>query len=100
MKTFQRGESIKVRLGEEFELYLEVLAASGYEWQVPEKTPGLSVLGSHFKAPGTNQIGGASEQIFRLRIDHVGSHALHLVCKRPWDTTPSESLTVEITALR
>jgi len=96
MKTFKPGESITVRPAEEFELGLEVQAASGYEWQVEEKATGLAVLGSSFEKPAKDRIGGASQQKIRLRADRAGRFDLHLVCKRAWEATPSETLTIEV----
>ncbi|HSW63080.1 MAG TPA: protease inhibitor I42 family protein [Dissulfurispiraceae bacterium] len=98
MKTYNPGESIKVRVPEEFELHLSVQATSGYEWKVAEKATGLSVLGSSFKPPTDDRIGGASLQVLRLRADEPGTLTLRLVCKRAWDTTPSETLVLQITA--
>jgi len=96
MKTFKRGESIVVREGEEFELALDVQAASGYEWQVAEKAPGLTVLGSTFAEPAKDRIGGASQQRIRFRAEQPGTAGLHLVSKRAWEAAPSESLTVQV----
>jgi len=97
MKTFKRGESITVRVAEEFELCLEVLAMSGYEWQVAEKPTGLTILGSSFSTLADDGIGAASQQILRLRADQSGALNLRLVCKRAWDATPSETLTMHVT---
>lgn len=97
MKTFKPDESITVQVHEEFELCLPVLASAGYEWQVSEQTSGLAVLGSSFRAPANSQVGGASQQILRLRADQVGTHSLPLVSKRPWDSTPSKTHSVRIT---
>jgi predicted secreted protein len=97
MKTFKPGESPTVRLAEEFELCLQVLGASGYEWQIADKPSGLAMLGSSFKTSADIGIGGASQQTLRLRADAPGTHLLRLVCKRAWDTTPSETLAVQVT---
>jgi len=97
MKTFKQGEPINVRLNEEFGLCLQALGAAGYEWQVLEKSPGLAVLESSFSPSTEGQIGGPSQQTLRFRGDQPGSHQLRLVCKRTWDTTPGQTLTVPVT---
>jgi predicted secreted protein len=96
MKTFKPGESIAVRVAEEFELCLPVLAAAGYEWQVVEKTTGLVVFESSFQVPTDARIGGASQQILRFRADRPGAFTLRLVCKRAWEEAPSETLNVQV----
>lgn len=98
MKTFKPGESVTVRVAEEFELPpLPVLAAAGYEWQVAGEATGLTVLGSSFRAPPEDRIGGASQQILQFRADRPGTFTLRLVCKRPWEDAPSDTLTVQVT---
>jgi predicted secreted protein len=97
MKTFKSGESIEVRVAEEFEVCLTVLAVSGYKWEVAEKTTKLAFLGSSIRALEEDKIGGASQQTLQFRAEQPGTFDLHLVCKREWDTTPSETLTMQVT---
>jgi predicted secreted protein len=97
MKTFEPGESITVRVAEQFELRLSVLATAGYQWQIGEKAPGLTVLESHFEAPTDDRIGGASQQIFRLRADRPSKSTLRLICTQAGETTPTQTLNVPVT---
>ena len=94
MKTFKPGETIEVRVAEEFKVDLTVLAVSGYKWEVAEKTTKLAFLGSSIKVLEEDKIGGASQQILRFRAKQPGTFDLHLVCKREWDASPSETLTM------
>ena len=97
MKTFGPDELIRVRVGEEFELSLNVLAASGYEWHVAEANPGIEVLGTSFTTTGGG-IGGESRQTFRLRAQQPGTRRLLMLCKRPWDSHQTDSRTVTVNA--
>ena len=98
MHVFSKPSDIQVNLGESFGVALEVQAADGYEWK-PEPEPAmLEFLGSDFRRtqPG---IGGASEQVLKFRATGKGVVSLQLICKRPWDVTPRERLTVTVRIL-
>jgi hypothetical protein len=105
MKTFKEGDSITVRVAEEFELSLLVLGAAGYQWEIAETAPGLAFLGSRGgqeeEGSGTERgpIGGEFPQRLRFRADRPGTFTAHLVCRRAFgDTTPIKDLTVQVTA--
>lgn len=96
MKGCKSDEAVSVRVNEEFETALNVLAVSGYEWQVAEADAGLELLGSSIK-PRRDSVGGEARQTLRFRARQAGTLRMRLVCKRPWDSSPSETRTVTVT---
>jgi predicted secreted protein len=97
MKTFKPDEPIVIRPADVFELVLPVVATAGYEWQVAELTPGLVHLGVSFHAPPERRLGGTTQQALRFQAERPGRYQARLICKRSWDATPSETLTIPIT---
>ena len=98
MKTFTRGNAIHVGSDEEFIVCLDVLSSGGYEWSVTEPSQGVAFLKASFDS-GKQAPGAASVQKLHFRAKSPGVHRLQLDCKRPWDSSPSEhlSLTVQVT---
>ena len=95
MKSFKKGETVRIEINEEFELHLPVLASAGYEWQVSQPCPGVELVGNSFRAGASTGVGGESRQSLKFRGVKVGTHRLRLAAKRAWDATAAETAEVE-----
>jgi len=96
MKVFSQTDKIVARKDEPFGIALEVQGAGGYEWHVQTSDEIVSYIASDFERP-TSQVGGAGKQVLKFRPRRNGAAVLHLLCKRPWDQQPAQTLTVHVT---
>jgi predicted secreted protein len=88
--------TIHTQSGEEFEVVLDELPASGYVWRLDEPLDGVELLDSHYTlAPGVG-IGGGGKRHFRLRTRRLGRFVIEFKLRRAWETTPLERYTIVV----
>ncbi len=81
------GGRATVPRGAVIELALAARPGTGYTWRVVENDPtSLEPLGEPvLEEPRTEELGGATRQVFRFRAAEPGTVALELRYLRPWE---------------
>jgi predicted secreted protein len=90
---------VKVKLGAEFTIDLEVEGTAGFRWTVelpPADAPVVELLGSEWIAHAET-IGAPAVQQFRFRASHTGSVNLEFTCGRQWEQSPRTTRRVTVT---
>ena len=92
------SEIITVSPGQEFEIVLEGVPASGFTWQLSHDTDTASVieeLGHEWKAD-TSLVGGRAAEHFRFRALAVGEARLRFQYRRAWESEAREERTFTV----
>jgi predicted secreted protein len=79
---------IETRIGEEFELELEAVPTSGFQWQVDDLDPERLRLVADDLEATTERVGGSASQRFRFEALGAGEVELRLALRRPWESKP------------
>ena len=92
------GNPVSVGQSEEFEIRLAATPTTGYTWQVVNAPPQIQALGNSYVQPTQGQpvAGGSGVQVFRFRALQAGSYTLTFELKRPWESQPQQSRTVQV----
>jgi predicted secreted protein len=79
---------IETRVGEEFEVELEAVPTSGFQWQVAEVDAERARLVSDDVQATSERIGGSALQRFRFEALALGEFEVRLALSRPWESKP------------
>jgi inhibitor of cysteine peptidase len=89
---------IETSIGEEFEVELEAVPTSGFQWQVARVDPARVRLVSDDIEVTSERIGGPALQRFRFEALEPGEAELRLELRRPWESKPpAEERTYRVT---
>lgn len=100
--VIESGSVITAAVGDEVIVHLTELAASGYEWQLPETLPdGLEEFEVEQLPADTNAIGGANPRYFGFRVTSPGRYIVCLWEYRSWEGLSKAigSFTFEVNSL-
>lgn len=92
------SETVRVEVGEHFEVTVADLPGAGYEWIASDLPDGLTEVGEDWAEPPPELVGASRRRTFRFRADHPGTHLLVVELRRPWerDRPPARTRTVEV----
>ncbi|MBS0507094.1 MAG: protease inhibitor I42 family protein [Proteobacteria bacterium] len=85
-----------VSVGVPFDVPLNSTPTTGYLWELPSSPVGVELLGSDFKQGPAAAMGDGGTQVFHLRANTSGSYKLNFQLKRRWESTPIETMEVEV----
>jgi predicted secreted protein len=91
-------DEIEASVGEEFEVELEAVPTSGFQWQVTQlDAERLRVVSDDVEVT-SERIGGSALQRFRFEALAPGEVELRLALSRPWESKPpAEERTYRVT---
>jgi len=95
MKIFRNTTVVTAKAGKKFGIALSAASAAGYEWHIPDCPDWLQSEGEEFKL-ASRAIGAKTEQVFYFSAAAPGEAVLQFVCKREWETEPSETRRIEL----
>ena len=89
---------IETSVGEEFEVELEAVPTSGFQWQVAQGNPASIRLLTDDIEVTSDRVGGPAVQRFRFEALEPGEAELRLELSRPWESKPpAEERTYRVT---
>lgn len=84
--------TIKLKLGNEYDISVKENVTTGYEWQYSVDNPLIVSLNKESVATAdSNQLGAANKTSFKLKGLSKGKTKIHLVHKRVWESTAIET---------
>jgi predicted secreted protein len=86
---------LRARIGEPFVIELRVHATAGYSWELTRLPEVVRLNHARIRPAGT-AIGGSATQEFEFLATAAGEDTLVLTCRRPWEATVIEQLTVKV----
>jgi predicted secreted protein len=93
------AEARQVAVGTEFEVRLASPASAGYVWAVADVPAGVECSGRKVDpAPTASLPGDGTTQVFSCKAVAAGSHVIHFVLKRPWESTAADTHSVTVHA--
>ncbi len=89
---------VETRVGEEFEVEVEAVPTSGFQWQVAGLDAERLRLVSDDLDVTSDRIGGSARQRFRFEALAEGEAEVRLALSRPWESNPpAEERTFNVT---
>jgi predicted secreted protein len=78
-----------VRTGEEIEMSLSMVPASGYDWHLVSQPRGIELIADRYVRPGDDEsnVGGTGSHVYRFRAAAAGTFTVAFVLKRTWENT-------------
>lgn len=96
MKTYSRDERhIEVPVGEAFEIALEAVPTTGYQWQVEVQGEAVRLADRAFgEIP--HGFGASTTEQFRFEPLETGQASVRFTLARPWEDAPAETLVFDV----
>ncbi len=94
--TPRSSESVRVRLGDTFEINEPSNPTTGHKW-TPIFDPSLLELKAEKYERSPGMIGGGGKQKFTFLAKKRGKVVIQLEYKRPWEGSPEKRLDFEVT---
>ena len=81
------GNTLRVRVGEEFRITLDSNPTTGYRWSLaqPIDKKILNLVSTEYIAPETDRVGAGGHEIWIFRAIGRGSGTIALKYIRPWE---------------
>ena len=93
-----RGETVRMRVGDTLEVVLEENATTGYLWELmSDNEPVLKQVGEKELRSDFNLLGSAGRMTKRFRAEAAGKTVLRLVYRRPFEKDAAPARTFEAT---
>lgn len=96
----ETGQSIKVRVGEEFEIRLKSNPTTGYSWTMrePPDEAVVVITDKAFIAPGSGRLGAPGEELWKLKAVGKGKTRISFEYRRSFepDKPPAERETFQV----
>jgi inhibitor of cysteine peptidase len=96
----QTSQSIKIRVGEEFEVRLRSNPTTGYSWTLRRRPDEAvaEITGPAFIAPGGDKVGAPGEELWKIRAAGKGKTSIVLQYHRSFepDKSPAERKTFKV----
>jgi predicted secreted protein len=85
----ENADRLFVRAGEEIEISLSMVPASGYDWHLDSQPRGIEFIADRYVRPVDDEssVGGTGSHVFRFRAAAAGTFTVAFILKRTWENT-------------
>ena len=85
----EKADRLYVRTGEEIEISLSMVPASGHDWHLVSRTSGIEFIADRYVRPVDDEssVGGTGSHVFRFRAAAAGTFTVAFILKRTWENT-------------
>ena len=77
---------------------IEETPTTGYQWEVVDTPPEVTVDESRFEPPTSEAPGAAGRRVITVRATTPGEHRLRIQRRRAWEPAAAETLEVVVNA--
>lgn len=91
------GNEINLSVGDTFSIQLKGNASTGFSWDVVDPLPSsVKLIEKTYTVDTPTKCGSGGVFVFKFVVMSAGSHKIHLVYARPWETKDGSEKTYTI----